>query len=341
MKKNIHRFAAAALYCVVLATTQKAAAQTDPHFTQHYTFSSYINPALTGSSDGDYRVSSIFRTQWGGTINPYRTNGVSFDARTNNNIAVGASLINQSAGDGGFSYTSANASFAYSGVTFGAENAHHLVLALQAGIINRRVDPSKFKWGEQWNPITGYNALNPVSESFANTSSTTFDAGAGVLYYDALPGKKYNVFGGFSAYHINRPKDPIIYSQPTELNSIPMRFIFHGGISYNLSEKTRIVPHVLVMKQGTATEAMLGTYVQLNVNEETDIMFGGYYRHKDAVAPYIGLDWRNFIVGLSYDVNTSQLGKLTRNVNSFELSVSYIKRSGTKSIFEFIHCPRF
>lgn len=341
MKKNIIQLSVSITFCLMLVIVKSVKAQTDPHFTQNYTFSSYINPALTGSSDGDYRVSTVFRTQWGGTVNPYRTNGVSFDTRTNKNIALGGSIINQTAGDGGFSYTSAYGSFAYNGVKFGAQNEHHLVLALQGGLINRSVNPSNFKWGEQWNPITGYNAMNNVSETFASTSSAVFDMGAGALYYDASPDKKYNLFGGFSAFHINRPKDPIIYSQNTELNNIPVRYTLHGGVSYHLSDQASVVPHVLLMKQGTAFETMLGTYVQLNVNEEMDFMFGAYYRYKDAVAPYVGVDWRNFIVGLSYDINTSQLGAMTRNVNSFELSVSYIKRSGTKSIFDFIHCPRF
>jgi hypothetical protein len=94
------------------------------------------------------------------------------------------------------------------------------------------------------------------------------------------------------------------------------------------------------MHQGNASETMLGAYVQHNVNEETDVMIGGYYRYKDAIAPFVGVDWRNLLIGLSYDANTSKLGTMSRNINSFELSLSYIKRKGTKSIFDFIRCPR-
>jgi type IX secretion system PorP/SprF family membrane protein len=248
--------------------------------------------------------------------------------------------MNQKAGDGGFNYLNAYASVAYTGVKFGKENNHRMVFAIQAGLINRRVDQSKFKWGEQWNPITGYNSGNATTESFAATSSSTFDIGAGALYFDASPEKKVNVFAGVAAYHLNKPKDPIISSQSVTLNTIPLRYVLHGGLSFNLSPRTSIVPHVLYMQQGTAREAMLGTYVQLNVNEETDFMFGGYYRVNDAIAPFVGVDWKNFIVGLSYDINTSKLGAMTRNVNSFELSLSYIKRNGTRSIFDFIRCPR-
>ena len=327
-------------FCFTIIAANQATAQTDPHFTQNYTYPMYINPAMAGGSDGDYRASAVYRGQWGSITNPYRTTGLSFDTRTNRNLALGVQLQNQSAGDGGFNYFNASASFAYTGVKFGKDDNRRMVFAMQVGVLNRRVDESKFKWGEQWNPITGYNANNPVSEHFAATSATTLDIGAGALYYDAAPDKKTNAFGGFSVYHLNKPRDPIISSQSAALNTIPMRFVLHGGVCLNISDRLRIIPHALYMQQGTAREEMIGTYAQLTVNEETDFMIGAYYRFKDAIAPYVGFDWKNFIVGVSYDVNASKLGSMSRNVNAFELSLSYVKRSGTKIIFDFIHCPR-
>ena len=340
MKNKVIRTYGLLATCLFLVIAHQSVAQTDPHFTQNYTYPMYINPALAGSSDGEYRVSAIFRTQWGSITNAYRTVGVSFDTRTNKNIALGVNLLNQSAGDGGFNYLSTSVSFAYTGIKFGKDFNHRIVLAVQPGILNRRVNSAKFKWGEQWDPITGYNASNPTTETFARTSATTLDVGAGALYFDASPDKKTNVFGGFSLYHINKPKDPIISTQSTELNIIPIRYTLHGGLSINLSDRTSIIPHVLYMRQGKAYEAMTGIYAQVKVNEETDFMIGGYYRLKDAVAPFVGLDWKNFIIGLSYDANTSKLGAMAKNVNSFELSLSYIKRNSSRSIFDFIRCAR-
>src|SRR5437868_5334222 len=100
--KIIYRLGSVLFLCLVLAG--RSIAQTDPHFTQNYTYPMYINPALTGSSDGEYRVSAVYRSQWGSISNPYRTMGVSFDTRTNKNINVGVNLLNQTAGDGGFNY---------------------------------------------------------------------------------------------------------------------------------------------------------------------------------------------------------------------------------------------
>ena len=100
------------------------------------------------------------------------------------------------------------------------------------------------------------------------------------------------------------------------------------------------MPNAIYMVQGTAREVVLGTYVQLNVNPETDFMVGGYYRLDDAFAPFVGVDWKEFLFGVSYDVNASKLGAWNRNVNAFELSLTYRKRKPGQSIYEYIRCPR-
>src|ERR1044072_9775315 len=134
--KNKTIYRSVGTVCLTLVML-KAVAQTDPHFTQNYTYPMYVNPALAGSSDGEYRASAIYRSQWGSVSDPYRTMGISFDARTNKNIALGINLLNQSAGDGGFNYLSAYGSVAYTGMKLGKDDNHRIVLAMQAGVINR------------------------------------------------------------------------------------------------------------------------------------------------------------------------------------------------------------
>jgi type IX secretion system PorP/SprF family membrane protein len=325
-------------FCMT-AIMQQLSAQTDPHFTQNYTYPMYINPAMVGQSGGDYRLSAVYRSQWSAMGSPYSTTGLSADAATNNNLALGVNILNQSAGDAGYNYFNAYASIAYTGVKFGNNDNQHVVFAMQAGLLNRHVDQNKFKWDEQWNPITGYSASHSTSESFNKTSATTLDMGAGALYYDATPGKKLNIFGGVSFYHINKPSDPIVSTESTGLNTIPMRYTLHGGIHINLAEGTNIVPHVLYNQQGNAKELTLGIHGQKMVNEETAITAGCYYRFKDAVAPCVGVDFRNFLIGVSYDVSVSQLGTMTRNMNSFELSFSYTIRKKDRGNLDVVY-PR-
>ena len=324
---------------VVFCAGNEISAQTDPHFSQYYVYPAYLNPALTGSFDGDYRVSGIYRTQWGNISTAFSTPGLSAEFNTGKNSSFGASILNQTAGDGGFNYTTAYGSYAYTGVRFGANEQHRIVMGMQLGIISRRFNPSKLHLGEQWNPITGYNPGSVSSETFTNTSSTSFDAGAGILYFDAQPGKKANVFGGFAVSHINRPDDKFTESGDAR---IPVRYTMHGGVRLILSDVLSLTPNVLYMFQGKAQEKMVGAYAQLKAFPELDVnvMLGANYRFQDALSPYAGFTWKNMVLGVSYDVNTSDLGKMVRGSNSFEISLSFTSKKSVKTPeVEFV-CPR-
>ena len=312
-------------------------AQVDPHFSQYYVYPSWLNPALTGAFDGDYRVSGIYRNQWNSIGSPFSTPGVSAEFTTNKNINFGGSILNQSVKEGGYSYLTAYASAAYTGVKFGINGNQRFVFALQGGVINRRFDVSKFTLGDQWNPVTGFNPSASADLPTKN-KSMVFDAGAGVLYYDANPSQKANVYAGFSASHLNQPEDAFAGGNIKE--KLPMRLTAHAGVKININDMWSITPNLLYLKQGTASEKMAGGYAQVKVTPSTDFMFGANYRFDDAISPYIGFNHNNMVIGASYDVNTSDLGKMVRGTSSFEISISFIGRKSVKIPEEHFVCPR-
>jgi type IX secretion system PorP/SprF family membrane protein len=316
---------------------RKAAAQADPHFTQYYVYPSWTNPALTGAFDGQYRISGIHRTQWGSVSTPYSTQGVSAEFATEKDMNFGISILNQTAGDGGYRYTTAYGSLAYTGVRFGPTENHRVVLGLQAGFIQRRFDASKLTFGDQWNPITGYNPGNITADILKNNSTSSFDAGAGILYFDATPGKKANFYAGYAASHITKPKDDF---SGADDKTLPMRHTIHAGVRLKLSDMLSLTPNALYLRQGSAQEKMIGAYAQLKAGIQTDFLLGANYRFDDALTPFVGFTHKQFVLGVSYDVNTSDLGKLVKGSNSFEVSLSFVgKRSLKTPEVEFV-CPR-
>jgi len=63
------------LLCCFYSINQ--AVSQDVSFTQFYVMPYQINPALTGTIDGTYRVGMIYKDQWrGGIDNPYTTTAV-------------------------------------------------------------------------------------------------------------------------------------------------------------------------------------------------------------------------------------------------------------------------
>lgn len=313
-------------------------AQVDPHFSQYYAYPLWLNPALTGIIDGDYRISGDYRNQWANYGKPFSTAGVSIDAATNKNIGVGLNVMNMSAGDAGYNYFNAMASVSYSGVKFGRTKTSQLVFGINAGLINRRLDPAKFQTGSQYQPVTGFDPSIFNGENVNNTTSNQFDAGAGVVYFDGNPNHMFNPFAGFAAAHLTQPKDP--FSADGTERKLPVRYLVHGGTKIKLNEALSLTPTGLYMRQGNAEEIVAGVYAQLMVNPEFDFLVGGNYRFNDAVIPFAGFHFKSFTLGLSYDANTSNMRRLVNGSQSFEVSLSFISRKRRVLNEEYFICPR-
>lgn len=311
--------------------------QVDPHTSQYYMNPLSINPANTGVFNGQYRVAAVYRNQWRDISNAFSTVALTADMNTNNNLNLGINILNQTAGDAGYSFLNGYFTVAYTGIRFGKDKSQRIVIGMQAGFIRRKVDPSKFKFGDQWNPVTGYNPSNPTTDVLATNAASSFDAGAGILYFDGDAEKKINPYIGFSAFHLNRPEDPFI--DRGQKNVIPVRYAGHAGVSLTLSDVLTFVPNLLYMRQGNAEERMLGAYAQLKLNENSDFLFGANYRIGDAVSPFAGFTINKLTLGLSYDANVSRLGKMATNANNFELTLSYTSKKNKVNL-DYLKCPR-
>lgn len=311
-------------------------AQVDPHFSQYFIQPMTMNPAFTGAFDGDYRVSGIWRSQYGNTLN---TRGISAEKTTNKNANLGFNLINQVSNDGAYSFTNGYLTFAYTGVRFGRNADHYLVMAMQIGFISRKFDINKMQFGSQWISGVGFDASRNSNETFLKPQVTSFDAGAGIAYYDAAPNQTTNFFGGVSAYHITQPVNPFLSDQ--NQSKLNIRYCVQAGVRISASDQLTIVPTAIYMEQGDAQERMAGAYFQVYANESTDVMFGAYYRLSDALTPFAGFYYKGLTFGVSYDVDASAKSVAGSKGNSLEISISYVgKRKSNMGVPRF-WCPRF
>ncbi|RYZ48925.1 MAG: type IX secretion system membrane protein PorP/SprF, partial [Sphingobacteriales bacterium] len=91
-----------AVLMAVISSGGAIKAQVDPHFSQYFIQPMFLNPALTGAIEGDYRVSAVWRSQYGNTLT---TQGISAEAPTSKNLNIGMNLMHQSSSDGAYNYT--------------------------------------------------------------------------------------------------------------------------------------------------------------------------------------------------------------------------------------------
>lgn len=296
---------------------------------------------MAGVMDGDYRVTAMYRDQWSNVMIPFNSVGLSADFTTNKNLAFGLSFMKQSAGDGGYRYLNGYGTVVYNGIRFGTDKNQVISIGLQGGFFTRNFDRSKFQFGDQWNPVNGYDPGTATGDIISLKSSTIFDAAAGISYSDGRFDRKVNFFGGFAAFHLTEPVESFVTTGSTNTKAfVPRRYVAHAGARIQVNDNLSVTPNALFMKQGSAQEKMLGVFGQVRANDYTDVLIGMNYRFEDAVSPYVGIAFQGFVVGASYDVNTSDLGKSVTGTNSFELSLTYIGRKSGKPL-RYLSCPRF
>jgi type IX secretion system PorP/SprF family membrane protein len=321
------------VFCLLPALLR---AQVDPHFSQYYSYPQALNPALTGAMAGDYRVTGLWRSQYG---NMLFTKGVAADFTTDKNVNIGFNLLNQSTSDHVYNFTNGYISMAYTGVRWGPDGDQYLAMALQGGFIGRRIDPTKLQFSDQWVTGVGYNPSVPSADILSTPSVSSFDAGAGIAYYDARPDQDINLFGGLSAFHLTQPQDPFLSAGNKA--RLPIRYSLNGGARIAASDGVTLVPNALYVSQGNASEAMMGLYMELYANEVTDVMIGTNWRINDAVTPYVGFYYNGLTIGMSYDVNVSALGAAAKGTNSMEISLAFVGIAKKRAPHNFFKCPRF
>ncbi|MXV17880.1 PorP/SprF family type IX secretion system membrane protein [Hufsiella ginkgonis] len=310
-----------------------ATAQIDPHFSQYYSFPMWLNPALTGVIDGDYRASLNAKSQWNSIANPYSTFGASFDKAPAKNLAFGATVINQASGDISFNHLNALVSASYR-LRFGQLGYNMLNFGLQAGVVNRSFNPNGITVGSQNIPGTGYDGSVAPDETFSNSSSLMPDVNAGLFYFDGNPDMNINPFAGISASHLTRPVDKFLSSN----ERIPIRYTAHGGVRIKVNETLDLTPNGLYMRQGSARESMVGVYGRVMLQNDSDLLLGSSFRFNDSAIGFAGFHIKNFIFGVSYDFNTSTLQRASDGRGGLEFSLSFTRRGSIVGPNFF--CPR-
>ena len=82
----------------------------------------------------------------------------------------------------------------------------------------------------------------------------------------------------------------------------------------------------------------------LNVNQDesapTNLYLGSWIRFGDAIIPYVGLEFGEFHIGATYDVNISSLKPASNMRGGAEFSLIYIKKHVDPNAKK-LNCPIF
>ena len=316
------------LYCF-LAMQLKAQ---DFHIAQYDAFPVYLNPSLTGNylgEDGDYRISSVYRTQWRAlTTKPYTTYGIAYDQKIKR-FGLGGYILDDKSGMGNYNTMNIQVSGSYL-ITDPKTSPHLLSTGVQLGVFYKSFNPGSLLLESQFDNSTGtLNSNINSGEYFKKTSLLNFDANMGIFYKYRDTQKKFWPYIGISLFHINQPKENFGGYE----SRLPIRWDVQAGCDFIISEKLKLTPTILYMNQARASELNIGalSYYKLNDSREVryDLIFGLNYRLKDAVIVQLGIKKDNIALRMSYDFNTSYLNNYTNGKGGFEMTLVITGKKGT------------
>lgn len=314
----------------------------DIHFSQFNNAPLVLNPAMTGAFNGDHRIIANYKSQWRSIAQSYMTYGVSYDmgilkGKLHGGIlGIGVQLFNDEAGINKMGLTQANVSMAYH---LPVDPNNIITAGIQGGWGQRRLDESKMQWDNQYDPSAadGYNPALPSGESMSFNNKNFGELAAGILWsYNSQPnilasseGKK--VTAGLSVFHINRPKQS--FSTQVE-NKLYMKTVFHiNSIIGFKNSSFALLPSGVWYNQGPMNDIVFGSLFRFRLNDaskftdfisETALAIGCHYRVGDAVIVTGQFEWRNFLLGISYDVNVSKLSQASKGAGGLEVALRYL-----------------
>ncbi|MFI5133331.1 MAG: PorP/SprF family type IX secretion system membrane protein [Chitinophagales bacterium] len=298
----------------------------DLHFSQFFNSPLLTNPANTGFiPDGDYRLGINYRNQWSAIMAvPYKTMSAFGDMQVMQNkdntgwMGIGAVILHDVAGSGNLTSTKIYGSVAYHQmIDFGSL----LSLGFNVGWANKQINVTNLKFPDQFDGHF-FDSHLPTGVTLAQNNINYLDIQTG-MNYAYFPTEKIYVNAGFSAYHVNRPRESFFDSQPGIDNRIPVRYIGFLNGSFMLNDQWIINPNAYFTVQAKSHELVAGMNAHYNLSGDGEkVLIGGlYYRSADAFIPLIGLGYKDLTFTFTYDATISTLKNYDNTRGAFEFSL--------------------
>lgn len=297
----------------ILLLPMLAIGQQSPMFTQYKYSQMFINPAFAGMSEG-ICINGLGRQQWSG-----------FKDSDGNNVAPqtfmisGDSPVRALRGGIGGSITQDKLA-QWSDITLQVAYSFHLdmsigTLGIGAGInlTNRSIDFSTFNAFQDGDPVL----------LTAEQSSMVFDADLGLFFRS--PDRFYM---GISATNLLQTAAKKLTANDVGVMNDRTLYIV-GGYQFILPNNPsfEIEPSILIQSDIVSTQYNLSAVVKYN-----NRFWGGLnYRFQESIGVMIGMTFKDFRIGYSYDIPTLAVGI----PGSHEIHLGYcfkidVDRSGTR-----------
>lgn len=296
----------------------------DIHFSQFKQMPLHYHPALTGHFQGDVRVSGIQRTQWRSVTQAFVTFGAAADfahIEGLKDVGAGLYLMQDRAGDSEFNTFQINTSIAKAYTLENLPDAR-LMFGAQIGFTQKSINLDALRFDNQWNGFS-YDPSLATGEDLPNTAVGMLQLNMGAAFHQKLEGRDQYT-GAFSIFQWSTPNNSF-YGEQLPLDA---RWNFSAMGTKQINDEWDIRPSIHVGLQGRFREVLIGADARRILMEDKGLwraIYGGvFFRTRDAGYILAGMEYDQWNIGLSYDINYSDLTPASNTKGGFEFSVVYI-----------------
>ncbi|MDE6416249.1 MAG: type IX secretion system membrane protein PorP/SprF [Duncaniella sp.] len=303
---------------LVMLVRHYSTAQTDARLTQYWAVPTYYNPGAVGETDF-VRLRGGSRLQWIGIDNAPTTFIVTGDMPVKigkKRIGVGVMFQQETAG-------------LYTNITADLQAGYKINLfkgvltaAINVGLLNE-----KFKGSEVFIPDDDdYHQSTDEAIPMHDVGGNALDLGVGAYYYHP------KFWAGISLLHANNPTVTFTSDSQTGTGgasgegtsaknfefTAPRTLYFMAGSNIPIKNTLfEVIPSMLVRSDFTFTTFDVTARVRYN----KFLSAGLAYRYNDAVSAMIGVDFKGFFLGYSFDYPTTEIAKASSG--SHEIFAGY------------------
>lgn len=333
---NISLFAVLAL---VMSLANIESSSQDIHFSQFTNATQLYNPSLTGQYEQTIKAGILHRKQWRSIGKGYQTNAFDgqykfLSAYSKNYVGTGLFIAQDKAGIADLKTLMVKVSVAYHLV---ASNKNLISAGLQLGYNQRSINPDGLAWDAQYNGFS-YDPSLDNKERFVNQTKGVVDIAAGINW------KRKGAATMIAGYGVHHARQEIAMLARSS-DKYSFRHLVNLGFVKRVNQ-VDVKLDALIQRQSGAMEVLLGGTLDYRIGDDSryttvktsSILRGGlFYRHKDAIHPFIGFQYkRTAMFSFGYDIRVARLARTPGITGGPEISITYLgtlSRSRMKLVY--------
>ncbi|WP_405413592.1 type IX secretion system membrane protein PorP/SprF [Maribacter sp. Asnod1-A12] len=280
-------------------------AQQDAQYTQYMFNTMSVNPAYAGSR-GQLSITGLYRSQWVGLEGAPETQTLNIQSPIRNSkLGYGVSIVNDQIGNGAVQETYFDAVLSYT-IDVSAEGK--LSFGIKAGGNLLNLD---------FNQLRNFDNEVVDSDNIENRFSP--NVGVGLYYHSNRFYAGLSAPNLFETEHFDNSQQDANSTQ--FLSKDRINFYLITGYVFDLNGNLKFKPALLTKVVGGAP---LQVDFSANFMFNEKFTFGAAYRWDAAVSAMAGFQISDqFLIGLAYDRETTDLGGTQFNDGSFEVLLRY------------------